>query len=273
MKKTNLFFVSLFSILITTNFTEGRLSSNVLVWVTGQLDVAQQTYNTQLSALTNDCDRLKFKLLNKIALGQIVTKAILGYVIETDFITTNLDNCDLGFRPEDSTSFAYNATALLPSSNSNGAPYKVNISGLQLVNGSSTSARFEHACLNRVRFDGSDLTGASFEHSIVIVSSFISFIGTNLTNSNISHVHWHNAIFKDANLTGSDLSHSTFRVVDFSGADLTNTNFQRARIHVAVCDPNNMPTVSNVTLSDGSITSSATTFCASFDHSHRIANV
>lgn len=222
---------------------------------------------------TNDCTDIRYKLLNKLINGSLVLHVILGYVQATDFTASNLDCCRLDFNPADPASF----------------PYKVDISGLNLISGSARGAKFDQAILSRARFDGSDLgpgtisdgcpgQTTSFRLSVVPNGSFISFIGT-LTNptilrgADISFVHWTNTIFKYADLTGANLSNSDFHVIIFSGTNLTNTNFTNSSMRAVICDPNNPPIVNNTTLASGRITSNAFDFCKNFNYSLPDANI
>jgi len=241
-----------------------NLQSRLLPCTSSSNSTATTNYYNLLAAQTNDCNKLKFLLLNKLINGSIVTQAILGYVQSIDFSGTNLNCCDLGFRPDDTTSFQW----------------KVDVSGLRIVNGSARGLKLDLALLGRSRFENTDLgpgtladgcpnQTTSFRSSLVPEGSFITFIGTstqptNLTNANLSDVEWYGAIFKNTNLTGVQAIRSHFHIVYFSGVNLTNANFTRSKIDIAICDPSNPPIVSNTTKSDGLIASSALDFCQGF---------
>lgn len=268
------------------------------LWHTPTHSLTQTDYDNAVAAQPTDCAKLKYLLLYKLINFQIVTQVILGFVKYpgVDWIgfntlsLSNLNCCDIGFRPEDPTAF----------------PYKVDLSGLEVINGQARGARFDQAILSRARFDGSDLrpgqitetcssfpagqgclnhpplgckdSPTSFENTVVPQGSFITFIGTptnptRLNNANISNVHWHSTVFKYTDLTNVDFSQSYFHVVIFSGANLTGANFNRARMKSAICDPSNPPIVSNTILADGSVTSSAAKFCRSFNFAYRVGNV
>lgn len=276
-----------FIVILTTAFWHDRAYS-----------LTQTDYDNAVAAQSTDCAKLKYLLLYKFINFDIVTQVILGYVqypgkhfLGTNQLSlSNLNCCDIGFRPEDPAAF----------------PYKVDLSGLHVINGQARGARFEQAILSGARFDGSDLstgqitetctnypagqgclnnpptgcqgTPTSFENSIVPQGSFITFIGTptnptKLNGANISNVHWHSTVFKYADLTNADLSQSYFHVVVFSGANLTGANFNRVYMKSAICDPSNPPIVRNTIMADGTVTSSATQFCRNFNFAYRVGNV
>lgn len=230
--------------MLATSLAQARLSDTNQQIMTGYCATVQTTFQAELDAKANDCEKLQYLLNNEVVGCSIINNATLHYILHKDHAGTslNFDACNLGYIHGETDNVLTHAAVL---------------HGGDFSSASMVGVKLNHALIDRVNFKSTDLTSAVLNH--VEAHSHLIFESATLTNATLYYARLANVSFKNANLTGAQLNHAWLINCDFSGADLTDAVFKYARLKHLYCDADNLPTVSNTTLPDGTLLPEATT--------------
>lgn len=231
-------------VLFFAGTVDARLSDSNQQNMVGCAAAVQATYQSTLDGKANDCEKLQYLLNYKVVGCQILNNATLHYILHKDYDGSglNFDACNLGYIHGDTDNVLTYPAVI----------HEANFSSASMI-----GVKLNHAWADRVNFKSADLTSAVLNH--LQIHSHGIFESSTLINATLYYARLANISFKNADLTGAELNHAKLVNCDFSGADLTDAVFKYATLKHLYCDSDNLPTVSNTTLPDGTVLPTATT--------------